>query len=71
MKNVALASFISHIGLKIGSLELDHISGRKIKSYLFFLFDGAVGSLPLRYTDLVAWTDRFQFFSHHRGPLTI
>jgi hypothetical protein len=51
VKNVALASFISHIGLKIGSLELDHISGRKIKSYLFFLFDGAVGSLPLRYTD--------------------
>ncbi len=51
MRNVALASFISHIGLKIGSLELDHISRRKIKSCLFFLFDGAVGSLPLRYTE--------------------
>ena len=71
MKNVALGSFISHIGLKIGSLELDRISGRKIKSCLFFLFNGAVGSLPLRYTERAAWTDRFQFFSHHRGSLSI
>ena len=54
MRSVALAAFISHIGLKIGSLELDHISRRKIKTCLFFLFDGAAGSLPLRYTEQAA-----------------
>ena len=71
MKNVVLTFSISRIGLKIGSLEPDHIFSRKIKTYPVFLFVGAVCSLPLRYTERAAWTDRFQFFSHHRGPFSI
>lgn len=51
MRNVVLTFSNSRIGLKIGSLEPDRVFRRKIKTYLFFLFVGAVGSLPLRYTE--------------------